>query len=227
MNRVIDIIRTSSSRPKELMMSTGSIQSHLKFSGTFRWLLHEDVILREQSERCVRFAHQSGYSVVGVDDPPIGQGKSLTWLIDRTTSSYFFSMEDDWYFLADIDVDQLITLMDNHPEINQIAFHKRIIQPKKDEWVKKNVVIDGVPLVVAPRWSFIPSLWRASFIKPIWSELGSPTNWQLADYLIARFGLKDAMSVMCTTGTYFLGFIGSGHYVEEYPCKSANKGELG
>ena len=90
-------MRTSASRPELLKESTESLLKNLKYSGKLRWFLHEDVLNREGSNKCVEYSKSLGiYEKVEVNQPPIGQGMSLSWLIDQVSTPYVLNWEDDF-----------------------------------------------------------------------------------------------------------------------------------
>ena len=74
----IDIIRTSTSRPEILQVTTEALQEHLIFDGKLRYLIHEDCVETERSNACMEYITDSGiYDVYQQDIPHLGQGKSF------------------------------------------------------------------------------------------------------------------------------------------------------
>ena len=57
---MIDIIKTSASRPELLKKSIESMLCYLSYDGELRWLMHEDFLNKEASEECVRIAENFG-----------------------------------------------------------------------------------------------------------------------------------------------------------------------
>jgi len=219
---MIDIMRTSASRPSLLKESTETMLEHLKYSGKLRWFLHEDVLNRESSDECVKYSRSLGiYEKVEVNQPPIGQGLSLSWLIEQVETPYVINWEDDYIAKQDIDLDLCVAIFDQHKDINQIAFQKRPIMGEKPGFKKKQIsrkvkmkdeIID-VDLVVNPHWAFIPSIYRASYLKSKWVKESGQIHWSFNARLKGGNGVKrDANWVMANTGTYFLGKIEHGWY---------------
>jgi len=206
---MIDIMRTSASRPDYLKTTTEALQKNLKYDGGFRWLIHEDSLHEEWSKQCTDYINEVGiYDVSKVNQTPIGQGPSLTWLLEQTNTPYILNVEDDYELIKPLDLNPLVDLMDKHPGINQIAFHKRRISWKRGNYfTKKQVVRDGVPLVTDPHWAFTPSLFRLSYLKPKWVSFADNVHWKMNEVLKGGRGMRDADWVIANTGTYWLGCI--------------------
>lgn len=209
MGETIDIMRTSASRPNFLRESTEALRNMLKYSGELRWIIHEDCLHKDRSNEVMEYIKSCGlYDVYGQSSPPLGQGGSLTWLMSRVSSKYVINFEDDFKPIKEIDIDMLIALLDNNPDINQIAFHKRPIMSERGDFKKKHIVRNGIDLVTNPHWAFTPSIFRLSYLKPKWVDFGveRDPHWKMNDVLkgYKRKG-RDADWVIANTGTYFLG----------------------
>jgi hypothetical protein len=200
----IDLMRTSASRPDFLIKSTESLQNMLKFSGTIRWIVHEDCIHKELSNKVMDYVKGS-YNIYESHFPPLGQGDSLSWLMERVSSKYVLNFEDDFEPIKEIDVDKLVDLMEKHTDINQIAFHKRPIMSQRGDFKKVTIVRDGIDLTTNPHWAFTPSLFRLSFLKPKWRSFSVDVNWGMNSVIKGGKRLISAEWVMQNTGTYFLG----------------------
>jgi hypothetical protein len=203
----IDIIRTSASRPDFLKTSTEALLKYLEFSGEFRWLIHEDCMNDAWSEECMNYIKNSDtYTGVDQDKNPIGQGQSLTNLINQTNTPYILNVEDDWELIKPLNLNPLIELMEKHNDINQIAFHKRRISWKRGSvFKKKQIIRDDIPLVTNPHWAFTPALWRSSYIKPLWQNFENDIHWRMNEVLKDN-EYKGPEWVIENTGTYFLGY---------------------
>jgi hypothetical protein len=211
----IDVLRLSASRPDLIMKTTPMLRDCLKFSGCLRWILHEDFLNGPISERIVEWAKTEGkYNVVAYHDPPIGHSRSLDWLLNASYSDYVIQWEDDYEPIQDIDLDELYVLLENNKDINQISFQKRAIMGEKPGFKKVEIERDGIWLTTNPHWAFIPAIWRSSWIKPKWEVFSaSDHHWKMNKKLKEGESIRDADWVVRHTGTYYLGRIGSGHYV--------------
>ena len=213
----IDIIRTGTSRPELLELTTEALQEHLKFDGKFRWIVHEDAV-SYRSDKCMKYIEDCGvYDIYKQDSPAVGQGNSLFWLLDQIKSKYILYIEDDWRLLKDIDLNVVIDTMEKHKDVNQICFNKRAIMKKKQWFAKKEVYKNDIALTTNMYWTFIPSLWRMSYIKDkiplnLRHRTGGQLSYGVNDHLRRLFGKNgedkyqyDADWVMKNIGTYFLG----------------------
>ena len=216
---MIDVIRTSTSRPSLLEKSHYSFMNKVHYSDGFRFLLHEDVIKSEESIKCFLFAKNTGYKI-SLNLPPIGHGCSLQSLILFVNTKYFFALEDDWEFLRDIDLNLIVNLMENNPDINQITFHKRPIMGQKGNFEKRQIERDGINLVVSPHWNMLPSLCRTSFILPYFTKplalLDSNFVWTLNKQIKQLERIEDIRDCEWTQknmGTYFFGKHGEGTFI--------------
>jgi len=227
----IDIIRTSSSRPELLKRSTDSLMKNTKFSGVVaNHIIHEDAINEEKSRECIDYIVYSRlFNKWKMDYPAIGQALSLSWCINQTESPYILSFEDDWVVRdgCSIDIDLTIELMEKYKDINQICFHKRpIAKEKSGGWKKKQIERDGIFLVTNAHWAFQPSIMRTSFLKKYWGE-SQGGIWLFNDLIKQGLKMPDADWIIENIGTYFLGSIGSGHYLDHIgDDKSVRKGHI-
>jgi len=97
---MIDIIRTSASRPELLRCSTESILKNLKFSGVINWFLNEDVLNSKASKECVDYSHNLNiYKEIQVNERPKKHTNAFYWLFERVSSPYFMFWEDDYELL--------------------------------------------------------------------------------------------------------------------------------
>jgi hypothetical protein len=124
----LDIIRTSASRPNLLRESTESLLKNLKFLGEIRWIFHEDTLNSERSKECIDYISSLNINkVLLVDKPAVGQGTSLTKLLNETKTDYFLNWEDDYTAVREIDLDLVIKILNENKDVNQISFFKRQI----------------------------------------------------------------------------------------------------
>jgi hypothetical protein len=208
----IDIIRTCTSRPEVFNFTMDSLRKHLKFSGKMRYIVHEDVVDIERQEKF----NFSECDVVKTDNPPLGQGSSIYWLLEQVQTDIILNIEDDFRLLKDINLDELTNLMNKHKDINQITFNKRPRMDKKFYFTKKKIERDGIPLTTNMYWTCIPSLWRVDFIKNKISKgycdrYNINFCYGINNILRQLFGMGlqiedyNAEWVMKNVGTYFLG----------------------
>jgi hypothetical protein len=224
---MIDILRTSASRPALLKVSTESVLKNLKYSGKINWFLHEDVLNKTASEECVAYSKSLNlYNKIEVSDPAIGQHKSFIQLTKHITSKYMIHYEDDYELLKELDLDTLINIMEKYPDsINQITFPKRDILPDRPNFVKREIELDGIKFTTAPHWFVQPALWRMSFISPYmqkvysYNDMNKDWHWVLSRALRKNETITDGQWVIDNSKTFYLGEMRKGKIVEHIGTK--------
>lgn len=197
----IDVWRMSASRPWQLKQTHNDLVKHLKYSGKLRYHLIESILVPTYSKQCIRFGEENGYNV-HVINPARGQGYACHYAMQKVIKSEFaLKWEDDFKPRMDIPLDDCILAMQEHKSINQICFNKRPTlefkwhindQGVRDKWYKEQIrisIIDDtgekfVHLVTKEKWWFGSSLWRISFIKPIFQYTKSNTHNTFNDRVI-------------------------------------------
>lgn len=205
----IDVWRMSASRPWQLEKTHDALVRHLKYSGELRFHLIESVLVPEYSELCVKFAKDHGYSV-SIIHPAKGQGFAMDYALRNViTSEYSLKWEDDFRPIKDIPLDICVELMDAHQNVNQICFNKRETMAGKEYqgqdgstlvWPKeqREFLLDGVviPLVVKEKWWFGTSLWRISFIKPLFRWWPHNTHNMMNDCVLIPLARAGSVSTL-------------------------------
>jgi hypothetical protein len=226
---IIDVIRPSASRPDLLKTTHEEFLKRAIWNGGFRFVLHEDVIEAKKSQRCIEFGLEQCYTVQ-ISNPPVGQGESVHSLWKESKTDYIFHLEDDWLFIRDFDLNKAVSLMNNHPEVNQICYHKRPIMAEKGEFKKEQIDFDGQPLVLAPHFGLLPGLWRRSFFNDRWktfplsSNFGGEINMHLKG--IGPSGeFRDHEWMKLHIGAYFWGKHGEDPFVQHLGIQSRRMGQ--
>jgi len=217
---ILDVCRTSSSRLDQLVASTEDIirGGFLKFNGHLRQILHEDFVNKDESKKIMNWATNSNYfDVIIYDDPPVSIGCSLNKCLANVSSKYMLHWQDDWVASRSIDLDLCIKIMEENEDVNQICFNKRKTFFKKYKWEKEEVIKSGVTLTTDPHFTFIPAIWRMSFIERYLHEPINSLNyvWEINDAMKGNRKMPpNAQWVIENTGTYFFGPRGNRAYVK-------------
>ena len=190
----IDILITSASRPKSIKTEIETFKEMVNFNGEMNFHLHEDRVpgMERDSEILEEWAKDSGYfTTVYVSHPRVGRGPALNMLKEHANSKYIFYMEEDFDFVRMLDLNELISIMDNHSHVNQIALNWRMqkrqpkpcpccgenTSPTGDEFFYHELrKFDGHNLRVTDRWTWQPALWRRSWIMPLWLFASTRSN---------------------------------------------------
>src|SRR4030042_5431233 len=127
---------------------------NLKYSGGFRFMIHEDVCNKIESEKLLAWVKSTGsFKKIFVSDPPKKQGHSIHKLLQESESKFIVRSEDDWILYRPINLDPYVKAMEENPEINQINF-MRICQTN-NMYGKEVVYKSGVALVPTNKWFLI------------------------------------------------------------------------
>lgn len=172
-----------------------------------RWILHEDFLNPKASEEAVAYAKKSGiFDIILTSRPPIGQGLSLGRLMMNVRAPYILCWEDDWELLREIRLEDCLKIMEENPDVHQIAFNKRDTMKDVSGFKKLEIERSGFKLVTSPHWRITPALWRTSFIRPRWIfHDNRHFNWILNDHL--KQGMKELTPewIVQNLGTYYFG----------------------
>lgn len=181
--RQIDILITSSSRYDCLKRCIESFFDYVLFNGVINVYLHEDVVPedREESHRLINWV--GSYEMINqylVSDPCEGRGPALNKLKRFIAAPYIIYLEGDFDFVRFINLNTIYDLMEDYPEINQVAFNciqnkSSVEKPGPDgqeyffyecqEFCRNKIYTS---MLVSERWNWIPAIWRTEFVLPKW-----------------------------------------------------------
>lgn len=97
-----------------------------------------------------------------------GLGFATREMISMVDTDYYLFLEHDWEFVMDIDLSSIVTMMDNHHEVNYIRFNKRTNAIKGWDKVLAPFVIDDIKLLKNDNWSANPHIGRTRTFKEKW-----------------------------------------------------------
>lgn len=166
---MIDILITSASRPECMKKSMESFLKYIQYSGEFRWILHEDVVLKKESREILEWAEKTAlFTVIKKTEPAKRLSNAVYEVLQESKNKYALKLEDDWIFIDYVDIDYMVDVMEKNPEINQLYFNKNMTA---SQVIFKN----GLPVIVGYRnnpheWAMAPGLWRIGYIKPRWTR---------------------------------------------------------
>jgi hypothetical protein len=218
--RKINVIRTSTSRPEILEDSIVYLKENLIFDGEIKFILHEDVEDQTKSRK-IQDLCEKYFDIYKTDSPKIGQGASLKWLFDKSDTDIVFNIEDDWRLIKKLDITPLYDTLTKCDNVNQIVLNKRPIWEKKQYFEKIEMEINNIPLVTSMYWTFIPSLWKLSFILPKLPKnfirtSGGECSYGLNNHLRMLSGIDRGQQhspqwIIDKVGTYYYGKIMKKH----------------
>src|SRR3972149_6189196 len=122
-----DLIIPSASRPHLLRPTLRTLLEHVDQLPE-RAILHDDAVFPGQQEKVINEFIQTVDDRIerfwNADDPPIGHGPALKWLLDQAQTEYVLYSQDDFETLRPLPIRQALTIMDHHG-LHQIRFNKR------------------------------------------------------------------------------------------------------
>jgi len=101
------------------------------------------------------------------DEPNFAQ--AVRWCWGRTTSEFIFHLEDDWTLSKQINMNKLISLMNNNQDMVGLRFPKDRLYKVDNNSTKKGFIKNNKLLLN-------PMLYRGSFIRGIASKMGIKDN---------------------------------------------------
>ena len=169
--QTLDVLITASSRPQLIEFCLRSFIEKMHFSGTFRFLLHEDFVFEEQSRAVLRWATRNEvvhFDIIRQAHPAVGLGAAMERMLVRIRSPFMFYLQEDWEFERHVDLDQAIWTMEQTPELNSLIFFKYRTPSTINSFSLEETRFDMLTCSLYNTWSLLPSLWRSSFIKSRW-----------------------------------------------------------
>lgn len=125
---MLDILITSSSRPRCFKRTVESFIDKAEYSGKFRFLVHEDCVFPVMSRKVKAWLNEfvkydDRQVIYCEDDPPIGLGNAIMKMLPKIQGELFFYSQDDWEFERTIPLDDMIGVMRHNisfQDINQL-----------------------------------------------------------------------------------------------------------
>jgi hypothetical protein len=215
----LEVVMTSASRPELLERTILSLLKNFKSNGKLKWSIHEDILNKKASDRCIEFLNSLNLDLdLKTNDPPIGQCRSVIGLLENTTQEFVVKWEDDYILLKEVDLSSIINVMEKY-NINQVVFSKRGIMSDKHGFKKKTIDFNGIKLTACHHWYMQPAIWRMSFIRDILKKVKiecSPNfHWGINHHLERMFGGKiNTDWVLNNTRTFYFGEIGKDQTIQ-------------
>lgn len=233
----LDGIVIAASRSSELKRTVESIKTNIVTNRKTKWFLHNDCLNEDESKKVMEIGIEN-FNNIESDYPMIGQLHAIYRTLQKTTAKYILYWQDDFILKEKVDIDKIIALMDNNTFINQITFFKTTISGSRDGHPRKEIERNGIKLTAEYKFVSMVGIWRASFIKPIWSKyiknIGIGNNaWALMSGQINNAGERkhgewpDIDWVIANVGAFYYGGVGFPSIVEHIgQNKSARLGNI-
>jgi hypothetical protein len=164
-----------------------TVLSFLEHFQTERIIIAEDAGLPEEA---AKFAARLPMTEVRVNDPKLGQMRSIDKLYATLCTPYVLHLEDDWGFTRGIDLNAVVDFLEARPDISVACIAHREYNPRFAPFAQRTLHA-GIPYLVwdldaHPKWfsySFNPSVARRDF----WCEVGP----------FGRFTTEENLSLYC------------------------------
>jgi len=85
-------------------------------------------------------------------------------------SEYYIFLEHDWEFLKTIDLDAIVSMMDENKYVNYIRFNKRSNEIRGCDSVLEPLCLNGINLLANDNWSANPHIGRVENFKADWMK---------------------------------------------------------
>ena len=157
----IDITMTATLRPKLVRKTLSSFCKNLfRDRERFRLILNVDCVGLDVSPFEVADVCREFFDVVIYEEasPSFFNAMIRNW--SRVSSTYFFNLEDDWKLKRKIDIDDMLRILEEHPEYYMVRLGKM----KLEKGFAKG---DGFISVPDYLFSANPSLLRWSFAEDV------------------------------------------------------------
>jgi hypothetical protein len=212
---MIDVFITSASRLDCLKETIDTMKANLITSKKFRIILHDDVVKIKESEAVEDWALNSGEIDMFIKTAPAKRlGSAITKCLPLIETELFLKWEDDWRFLKEVNLDEILGVMQNNLHINQVSFNAWDNEPIKHDIYRPVFGYDNIKLTQIQEWIVGVSVTRTSFIKSKWK----PKFFDAND-IIQEMGTVDLSKgrdmewMKNNVGCYFYGGHGDGPYV--------------
>jgi len=164
---MIDVIVTSSSRPQLWPYFLNAFFEHVHCRSGFNIIVHEDFVFRNESNEVLKYLESKSFIVLH-NNPAVGLGQSIDILLKNSNSKYVLYLQEDWEFERHVDLDQLMWVMDENPNVNCIFFNKYRNFKIFNGIEQPQYTYSFVDMCLYHSWTFLPGIWRVDHVRKYW-----------------------------------------------------------
>lgn len=219
----LEIFVTGSSRPQLWPYFWESVRKMCIIRDWPVVRVHEDAVLPPKSREVEKYVKsQSDISHYNATSPNRGLGRTLTAYLHKPVfqSEYVFYLQEDWEFERPVDIDKIVWIMDQNPKMNLVLFNKYRNNAVINKQRQTQHTFSGYPFCLYHSWSFIPGIWRTSFVRQkMFEKLGgsfSPTKPE-GNFTTSAFGSHEMRAdegyCINNIGAWIYGKTGEHRYV--------------
>lgn len=210
----LDILITGSSRPELFPYCLESFKRMIHFSGRMRFILHEDFVLPNKSDRVIGLSSIEDFDCILKTNPAQGLGNALVLGLKEVQTPFVFYLQEDWEFERPVDLDLLLYVMQQYDEINSFIFNKnRNFSGQMSFPMHECLFLYEVKACVSPGWFLLPSLWRTEFIRQRWKPHAERPEGKFTRSFGSHEQRKDSEFCKREMGAFLLGPAGDYRYV--------------
>lgn len=169
---IIDVIVTSCARPDVLDVSFSSFRKKVISDRQFRYIIIEDKVddeKRQEEGRKWIEKHKHLFHKIVFLKEKAGPGYWYTKNIEHCTTNYHFHLEDDNEFVEYINLDYIIEILQNNPNIVQIMCSRGRINPANKP---RKVIIDGLELTESNLYSVATGVFNTKNVLKVIDKVG-------------------------------------------------------
>lgn len=166
----IDILINSCARPDIMDVSLKTFRERVKTTYPLRYVLLEDCVNDHKRQALGReWIDSQELDEVVYAEKKMGPGKFFAPVVALCKSDFFFHLEDDNKFVADVYLDPIIEFMKNNDEVVEVIL-SRGNHPSKV--LGKELMLDLVPLTELKLFSVATGVFNTTMVKKIIDSLG-------------------------------------------------------
>ena len=179
-SRLFTVVVTSCGRFDLLARMIASFERHFP---TTRIVVAEDSTDHEGARA---FAADQAKVEMRINDPKLGQMRSIDRLYSTVSTPYVVHLEDDWEFTRSVELERIVSMLDSRPDVSVALLAHREYAPRFENGARL-MEVDGLKYKcfehdTHPLWfsySFNPSIARLD----LWRRLGGFAQYETEEKL--------------------------------------------
>lgn len=169
----LDVMIISASRPKLLPYVVDSIKKYIFFHGNINIYLHEDFVYPDESNKVLKYCKKQNIETF-YHKPKKGIGNAIHYMLNNVVKSkYVLMVQDDFEFELPIDTSHIVWVMNKHSHINGVFFNKRRNLNVINGYKYLEERYDNLFLCLSDHWPLFNGIWRTDFVRKRWSVVNS------------------------------------------------------
>ncbi len=170
MNDKIDICMTATIRPEIVDSTLKSFSENMfKDQSNYRLIINVDPIGENIPQKSILKVAKRYFDDIIYNYPKYPSfTKAVIWCWSQTTSNYVFHLEDDWKLLTPIDINSMIEILEEYPDLVSLRLNK------EKTGNSKHTCRHG--FIYHPKISLNPTLFKGEFIRVVSTLMDKDIN---------------------------------------------------